>query len=85
MSKMCWEVKPDCMALKESPQKQSCPAYEQKIGCWDLDVRPLLEQTTKEQQKMMVEYMKEGCPKCPVYTEHQEAIDKKIRLICKSL
>lgn len=78
MSEMCWELNPNCMAKAEGDAKRPCPAYEQKIGCWELDWKPLYENIPEEQKKMMEGWMKENCPKCPVYVTHQTEIDAKI-------
>jgi len=69
------------MAKAEGDKKQPCPAYEQKIGCWELDWKPMLEKAPKEQREMMGKWVKENCPKCPVYDKHQTEIDAKIRAI----
>ena len=81
MSEKCWDLNPNCMAKAEGDNKQSCPAYEQKISCWELDWKPLLEKAPEEQKEMMGTWVKENCPKCPVYVKHQEAIDVKIMAI----
>jgi len=66
------------MAKAEGDKKQPCPAYEQKIGCWELDWISMLEEAPKEQKEMMGKWVKENCPKCPVYDKHQTEIDVKI-------
>ena len=81
MSEMCWDLNPHCMAKAEGDKKQPCPAYEQKIGCWELDWKAMLERAPKEQKEMMGKWVKENCPKCPVYAKHQVAIDAKISAI----
>jgi hypothetical protein len=69
------------MAKAEGEAKQPCPAFEQKIGCWELDWEPLLQKAPEEQKEMMGKWVKENCPKCPVYNVHQEEIDLKIKTI----
>jgi hypothetical protein len=81
MSEMCWELNPNCMALAEGDEKRPCPAYEQKIGCWELDWQPLFEKASEEQKEMMGQWMKDNCPNCPVYGKHQDEISAKISLI----
>ena len=81
MGEMCWELNPNCMALAEGEGKQPCPAYEQKIGCWELDWKPLFDKAPEDQRKMMGQWMKDNCPQCPVYDAHQGEISKKISLV----
>lgn len=81
MSQKCWDLNPNCMAKAEGNKKQPCPAYEQKIGCWELDWKPLFAKAPEEQKKMMKEWVKEGCPKCPVYDKHKDKIDTKLNAI----
>jgi hypothetical protein len=81
MSEMCWDQNPDCMAIAEGDTKRPCPAYEQKIGCWELDWQVLMQKATEEQKKEMGQWMKEKCPKCPVYNKHQNELDQKISSI----
>jgi len=81
MGEKCWDLNQNCMAKKEGETKRSCPAYEQKIGCWELDWKPLLEKAPEEQREMMGKWVKDNCPRCPVYDKHQAAIDAKINLI----
>ncbi len=78
MAEMCWDVNPNCMAKAEGPEKRPCPAFEQKINCWELDSKPMLEKVSEEQKKMMVTWLEENCPKCPVYGTHQAEVDKKL-------
>lgn len=51
------------MAKAEGDAKRPCPAFEQKIGCWDLDWKPLLQNAPDEQKEMMGQWVKENCPK----------------------
>ena len=81
MNEMCWDLNPNCMARAEGDKKQPCPAYEQKIGCWELNWQPLYEKVSEDQKQMMVQWMKENCPKCPVYDKHQAEIDTKLNAI----
>ena len=81
MSEMCWDLNPNCMAKAEGEAKQPCPAFEQKIGCWELDWEPLLQKAPEEQKEMMGTWVQENCPKCPVYATHQDEIDQKIKTI----
>ena len=81
MSETCWDLNPNCMAKAEGEAKQPCPAFEQKIGCWELDWEPLLQKAPEEQREMMGKWVQENCPKCPVYETHQEEIDLKIKTI----
>ena len=81
MSEMCWEVNPNCMAKAEGDAKRPCPGFEQKKGCWEFDWKPLIQQSSEEEKKMMEKWMKENCPKCPVYNDHRDAIDVKINAI----
>ena len=81
MSEMCWDVNPNCMAKAEGEAKRPCPGFEQKKGCWEFDWKPLIQQSSEEEKKMMEKWMKENCPKCPVYNNHQDAIDAKINAI----
>ena len=81
MSEKCYDLNPNCMAKAEGDAKRPCPAYEQNIGCWELDWKPMYENIPEEQKKMMGEWMKENCPKCPVYGNHQSEIDTKISAI----
>jgi hypothetical protein len=67
------------MAKAEGEAKRPCPAYEQKIGCWELDWKPLLEKAPAEQKEMMGKWMRENCPRCPVYGKHQTEIAAKIQ------
>jgi hypothetical protein len=69
------------MAKAEGEAKRPCPAYEQKIGCWELDWKPLLEKAPAEQKEMMGKWMRENCPRCPVYSKHQTEIAAKIQAI----
>ena len=69
------------MARAEGDKKQPCPAYEQKIGCWELNWQPLYEKVPEDQKQMMVQWMKEKCPKCPVYDKHQDEINAKLNAI----
>lgn len=81
MGEMCWDLNPNCMAKAEGDKRQPCPAYEQKIGCWELDWKSMLEKAPKEQKEMMGKWVNESCPKCPVYDKHQAEIDAKIGAI----
>jgi len=81
MSKMCWDLNPSCMAKAEGDKKRPCPAYEQKIGCWELDWKPLIQKVSQEQREMMGKWMQENCPKCPAFVGHEEQISSKIGLI----
>ena len=81
MSQKCWDLNPNCMAKAEGEAKQPCPAFEQKIGCWELDWEALLQKAPAEQKDMMGQWVKENCPKCPVYSYHQEKIDMKIKTV----
>ena len=65
----------------EGDAKRPCPAYEQKIGCWELDWKTMYASLPEDQKKMMGEWMKDNCPKCPVYGNHQSEIDTKISAI----
>lgn len=78
MSEKCYDMNPNCMAKAEGDSHRPCPAYEQKIGCWELDWKPMYANLPDEQKKQMGEWMKENCPKCPVYPSYQETIDGKI-------
>jgi len=66
MSEKCYDLNPNCMAKAEGDAKRPCPAYEQKIGCWELDWKPVYVSLPEDQKKMMGEWMKDNCPKCPV-------------------
>jgi len=81
MGEMCWDLNQNCMAKAEGEAKRPCPAFEQKIGCWELDWKPLLEKAPEEQKEMMGKWMKEKCPKCPVYDKHQDEINAKLNAI----
>lgn len=81
MSEMCWDSNPNCMAKAEGDAKRPCPGFEQKKGCWEFDWKPLIQNSSEEEKKMMEKWMKENCPKCPVYNNHQDAIDAKINAI----
>ena len=78
MNKMCWDLNPNCMAKAEGPAQRPCPAFEQKINCWELDRAALLQHATVEQKMMLKNYMKENCPKCPVYAFSREKVDKML-------
>ena len=78
MSEKCWDLNPNCIAKAEGEAKRPCPAFEQKIGCWELDWKPLLEKAPEEQKEMMGKWMTENCPECPVYDKHQAEVDAKI-------
>lgn len=78
MNKKCWEINPNCMAKAEGPGKRPCPAFEQKINCWELDRAALLNQATAEQKGMMKNWMQENCPKCPTYAVYGDEVDKMI-------
>ena len=81
MSEMCWDLNPNCMAKAEGEAKRPCPGFEQKKGCWEFDWKPLIQKSSEEEKKMMEKWMKENCPKCPVYNDHQDLIDAKINAI----
>ena len=81
MNEMCWDLNPNCMAKAEGEAKQSCPGFEQKKSCWELDWKPLLEKAPEEQKEMMGKWVKENCPKCPVYDKHQDEINTKLNSI----
>ena len=81
MSEMCWDLNQNCMAKAEGEAKRPCPGFEQKKGCWEFDWKPLIQQSSEEEKEMMEKWMKENCPKCPVYNNHQDAIDAKINAI----
>lgn len=78
MSEMCWEINQNCMAKKEGAEKQPCPAFEQKKNCFEIDRKPFLTQLSEEQKTMMTNWMKENCPKCAVYTRHQNEVSSMI-------
>ena len=82
---MCWDLKHDCMAKAEGEAKRPCPSFEQKKICWELDWTPFLQKVSNEQKEMMGKWLKENCPKCPVYDMHQAEIDAKISTICRKL
>lgn len=69
------------MAKAEGEAKRPCPSFEQKKSCWELDWKPLIQQSSEEQKVMMGKWMKENCPTCPVYDKHQDEINSKIKLI----
>jgi len=51
---------------------------------WDapeLDWKTVHASLPEDQKKMMGEWMKDNCPKCPVYGNHQSEIDTKISAI----
>ena len=81
MNEMCWDLNPNCMAKAEGEAKQSCPGFEQKKSCWELDWKPLFQKVSAEQKEMMGKWMKENCPKCPVYDKHQDEINTKLNSI----
>jgi len=81
MSTMCWDLNPNCMAKAEGDAKRPCPSYEQKIGCWELDWTPLFQKASEEEKKMMGQWMRENCPKCPVYPYHQAELKAKLNAI----
>jgi len=80
MNEKCWEINPNCMAKAEGPAKRPCPAFEQKINCWELDRVALLKDAKEEQKVMMKNWMQENCPKCPVYTVYRGEINKMLIL-----
>jgi len=72
----CWELKEDCLAKIEGPEKWPCPAFLQRKSCWEIDWRPFLQTLSEEQSLMIMKMMLDKCPRCPVFaTIHQEAID----------
>jgi hypothetical protein len=81
MSEGCWDLKHDCMAKAEGEAKRPCPAFAQKISCWELDWKPLLQKVSDEQKVMIGKWMKENCPKCPVYDKHQDEISAKLNAL----
>lgn len=83
MSNMCFDLNPNCLAKAEGEAKQPCPSFEKKISCWALDWKPLMENISEEQKKIMGEWVKENCPRCPVYGKHGSEIDAKINAITR--
>lgn len=55
MSEKCYDLNPNCMAKAEGDAKRPCPAYEQKIGCWELDWKTMYVSLPEDQEKMMGE------------------------------
>ncbi len=78
MGDRCFELNPGCMARAEGDARQPCPAYEQQIGCHELDWKPMYENLPAEHRLQMVQWMKTHCPVCPVYPLHRTIIDAKI-------
>ena len=78
MSDKCYDLNPNCMAKADGDAKRPCPAYEQKIGCWELDWKPMYVNLPEDQRKQMGQWMQDNCPHCPVYSGHQATIDEKI-------
>ena len=78
MGDKCYDINPSCMAKAGDEARQPCPAYEQKMGCFELDWIPMYENLPAEQKGQMVQWMKSHCPACPVYAIHQARIDAKI-------
>jgi len=78
MGDKCYDLNPSCMARTEGEGKRPCPAYEGKIGCYELDWKPMYEHLSGEQKEQMVHWMKTNCPKCPAYAIHWVIIDAKI-------
>lgn len=78
MGDKCFELNPACMARVEGDAGRPCPAYEQKIGCHELDWKPMYEHLPIEQRHQMVQWMKEHCPRCPAYPIHRVIVDAKI-------
>jgi hypothetical protein len=75
----CWEMKENCLAKIEGPEKWPCPAFAQKKSCWKIDWRPFLQTLSEEQSLMIMKMMLDKCPRCPVFaTIHQEAIDRML-------
>lgn len=81
MSEKCYDLNQNCMAKAEGALHRPCPAYEQKIGCWELDWKPMYERLPADQRKQMGQWMQDNCPQCPVYGIHQAVIDEKIAAI----
>jgi hypothetical protein len=77
--KKCWELKENCLAKIEGPEKWPCPAFMQRKSCWEIDWRPFLQTLSEEQSLMIMKMLIEKCPRCPVFeTIHQEAIDRML-------
>lgn len=83
MSNMCFDLNPNCMAKASGEAKQPCPSFEENISCWELDWKPLMKNISEEQKKIMGEWVKENCPRCPVYGKNASEIDAKIRAITR--
>ena len=76
MSEKCWEINPKCVA-KSSPEFK-CPAYKTDKSCYEIDWTPRFKKVAPDMKKMILEYMIDECPKCPVYPDNKEKVDRLI-------
>lgn len=62
----CWELNPDC-GLGGKTCRPHCPAYRQKVDCWDLDWEELASHLASKQREFWTSWFRNRCPKCPVF------------------
>ncbi len=73
----CWEMRPNCMMKHQSREKANCPAYRERLGCWEVDWRGIVELLPSGHQEYWMSFLN-NCENCVAYKAHPEEMQSRI-------